>query len=78
MAEYWYRSEDYARALDFAERGRSVEPINADLRNLLGNIYLKLGQMARACEEYTLAVKYAPTNTEFRKNLELARNLMRK
>jgi tetratricopeptide (TPR) repeat protein len=78
MAEYWYRSEDYAQALDFAERGRSVEPINADLRNLLGNIYLKLGQMARACEEYALAVKYAPTNTEFRKNLELALNLMRK
>jgi Flp pilus assembly protein TadD len=78
MADYWYRRKDYAQALRFAEKAKSVQPGNADLRNLLGNIYLTLGQLEEALEEYNLAVKYAPDRAVFRAALEAAQRLVKR
>ena len=78
MADYWYQLENYAQALRFAERARSVQLINGDLRNLLGSIYLKLGEVERALEEYRLAVEYAPDRADFRVNLEATQNLVKR
>jgi Flp pilus assembly protein TadD len=70
MADYWYGREDYNQSQAFAERAKSVQPSHADLRNLLGNIYLKLGQPEKALEEYSAAVQLAPNRPDFLVNLQ--------
>ena len=70
MADYWYGREDFSQAQTFAERAKSVQPSHADLRNLLGNIYLKLGQPEKALEEYSAAVQLAPNRPDFLVNLQ--------
>jgi tetratricopeptide (TPR) repeat protein len=72
MALYCYQNEEFARAAAYAERARSVQPGYADVRNLLGNIYLKLAQPEKALEEYRAAVRLAPARSDFRANLENA------
>jgi tetratricopeptide (TPR) repeat protein len=70
MAFYWYNQKDFNQALTFGERARSVQPNDAELRNLLGNIYLKLGDLEEASREYSAAVHLAPDRTDFKTNLQ--------
>jgi Flp pilus assembly protein TadD len=72
MADYWNQLRDFKQACTYAEQARSVQPTHAELRNLLGNIYLKLGEPEKAHEEYSAAVRLAPDRTDFRSNLEAA------
>ncbi len=70
MAEYWYGRQDYRQAGIYAERAKSVQPGDAELCNLLGNIYLKLGLPEKALEEYTAAVRLSPDRSDFQSNLQ--------
>ena len=78
MADYLFLREEYAQALSFAERAKSSQPRNAELRNLLGSVYLRLGQVQKAMEEYSSAVEYAPDRPDFRANLKTAQDLWKK
>src|SRR5256712_248949 len=69
MAKYWYGRKDFGRALAYAEKVESSRPGNSELRNLLGNIYVGLGQKERASQEYEAAVHLAPDRADFRENL---------
>ncbi len=70
MAYLYYHLHEFALARQYGERAKAVQPADAELRNLLGNIYLKLGQPEKAFEEYSAAVQLAPDRTDFRTNLE--------
>jgi tetratricopeptide (TPR) repeat protein len=72
MAKYWYGRKDFERALGYAEKVESSRPGNSELRNLLGNIYVGLGQNERALQEYEAAVHLAPDRADFRENLRRA------
>lgn len=69
MATYWYKSKQYEWALVYAEKVKISRPGNSELRNLLGNIYLELGQKQKALQEYEAAVRLAPDRADFRENL---------
>ena len=73
MAQYHYQRRDYAEALDYGVRAKRTAPANADLRNLLGNLYFSQGQTRKAVEEYQTAVELDPDREEFKMNLEVAR-----
>jgi Flp pilus assembly protein TadD len=70
---YWYQRQNYQQARDFAVKATTGHPHDPELRNLLGNIYLRLGLTAKAIEEFSLASRLAPDRAEFRDNLERAR-----
>ena len=72
-AQYWYQRRNYTQALDYGMRAQKADPSNADLRNLLGNLYFRQGQTRRAVEEYRAAMELDPERTEFQLNLEVAR-----
>ncbi len=71
MARYWYRSQNMTQALEYAERGRAVRPANAELRNLLGQIYSQLGKHSQALKEFEEAVKLAPGERSYQDNLKI-------
>ena len=70
MAFYHFNLKEYEAARRSGERAKSVQPNDAELRNLLGNIYLKLGRSKEAEEEYSAAVRLAPERADFRTNLQ--------
>lgn len=74
MARYWYRSQNTAQALDYAERARALRPANAELRNLLGQIYSQLGKHTQALKEFEEAVKLAPGEPDYQDNLKTLQN----
>jgi len=49
---------------------RVSRPDNSELRSLLGNIYLALGQKENARGEFETAVRLAPDRADFRAQLE--------
>ena len=57
-------------------KATAVQPQDAELRNLLGDIYLRLGLTAKAIGEYSLATKLAPDRPDFREDLEKASKLI--
>jgi tetratricopeptide (TPR) repeat protein len=75
MALYCYQQGEFERAGAYAERAKSVQPGYAEVRNLLGNIYLRLAQPEKAMEEYRAAVRLSPARSDFRVNLENAEKL---
>jgi len=75
-AMYWYQRQNEKQARDFAVNATAARPHDPDLRNLLGNIYLRLGLTAKAIEEYSLASRLAPERPEFRENAQKARKQM--
>jgi tetratricopeptide (TPR) repeat protein len=77
MANYWYQRKNYGEAHSFAQKAKVAQPADADLRNLLGNIFMGLRMVKEAIEEYALAVQYAPDRTDFKTNLEAARGVNR-
>ena len=72
-ALYLYQKRNDKQARDSALRAMAAQPLDAELRNLLGNIYLRLGLTAKAIDEYSLACKIAPDRSDFREDLEKAR-----
>jgi len=69
MAFYYFNENQLEEARRSGERAKSVQPNDAELRNLLGNIYLKLEQTEKAKEEYSAAVRLAPERNDFQTNL---------
>ena len=59
-----------SRALALAERSRRLRPSCAELRNLLGNVYLALSRPEKALHEYRAARQLAPDIPAFRANYE--------
>ncbi len=74
MATYWYKRKDFERALVYAEKVKVSRPGNSELRNLLGNIYVGLGQKEEALQEFEAAVRLAPDRPDFRANLRSIEN----
>jgi Flp pilus assembly protein TadD len=70
MARYWFKQKKYEEARNYAEKVKLIRPANSELRSLLGNIYLDLGQKEKAREEYEAAVRLAPDRVDFRAQLE--------
>ncbi|MFQ5737667.1 MAG: tetratricopeptide repeat protein [Acidobacteriota bacterium] len=68
MAFYLSDLGDYKKALSYARKSKQLLPGNAELRNLLGNIYLALDRRDLALEEYRAAMRLEPDNTAFRMN----------
>ena len=69
-AFYWYGESNYLEALKFAEKSKMLRPGDAELRNLLGNIYFGLGRNAEALKEYEAAMKLAPDRDVFKANYQ--------
>ncbi|MGI8785348.1 MAG: tetratricopeptide repeat protein [Acidobacteriota bacterium] len=68
-AKYWYQRKQFDSARAYAEKVRLVRPGHAELRNLLGNIYVGLGEREKALKEYEAAVRLEPGRADFRENL---------
>ena len=69
MARQWYLRKDFERARVYAEKVKQARPAHADLRNLLGQIYLGLGQREPSRREFEEAVRLAPGRADFQANL---------
>jgi Flp pilus assembly protein TadD len=74
MARHWYLRKDFERARIYAEKVKLSRPAHADLRNLLGQIYLGLGKRERSLREFEEAVRLAPGRADFRANLSQLNN----
>ena len=70
-----YQKQNDKQARDSALRAMAVQPLDPELRNLLGRIYFRLGLTAKAINEYSLACKLAPDRSDFREDLEKASKL---
>jgi Flp pilus assembly protein TadD len=70
MARYWSIRKDFPQARNYAEQAKAIRPANAELRNLLGEIYERLGLRKEARNEYEEAVKLAPKESQYQKNLK--------
>lgn len=72
MARRWFLSKEFEKARAYAEKVKLVRPGHAELRNLLGQIYLGLRRKEDALREFEAAVRLAPQRAEFRENLQKA------
>ncbi len=73
IAQYWFRQKQYTRARLYAERVRVSRPDNSELRALLGDIYLELGEKQKACREYEEAIHLAPERADLHERLRKVR-----
>jgi len=71
LGQYWYQQSDFRQARLYAEKARAQYPGSGALRNLLGNIYLELGQREEAIQEYAAAVRLAPERSDFQRNYQV-------
>jgi tetratricopeptide (TPR) repeat protein len=69
MARYWFHCKEFEKARVYAEKVKLVRPAHAELRNLLGKIYLGLGDRDKALQEFQAAVELAPGRNDYRENL---------
>ncbi len=74
MARHWYLRREFERARSYAEKVKQARPSHAALRNLLGQIYLGLGQRDQSRQEFEEAVRLAPGRADFRANLSKLKN----
>ncbi len=72
MAKYWYQRKAFERARVYAEKVKASRPANSELRNLLGSIYIALGQREKAVQEFQAAVRLAPDRSDFLEDLRRA------
>jgi len=72
MARYWFKQKDYERARQCAEQVRLSRPGNSELRVLLGDTYMKLGERQKARREYEEAIHLAPERADLRELLRQA------
>jgi Flp pilus assembly protein TadD len=70
MARYWFTRKDFSQARNYAEQAKAMRPANAELRNILGEIYERLGLRKEARSEYEEAVRLAPADSRYQKNLQ--------
>ena len=70
MALILYLQRDPQGALPYARKSKALLPGNPELRNLLGNIHLSLGERETALQEYKAAMNLAPDNFAFRSNYQ--------
>ncbi len=70
LARYWVGRNEFQRARGYAEKVKRARPAHAALRNLLGQIYLGLGQREQALPEFEEAVRLAPERADFRAHLQ--------
>ncbi len=70
LARYYYLRKEFEKARVYAEKVRQARPAHAELRNLLGQIYLGLNQPQKARDEFQAAVRLAPERADFRENLQ--------
>lgn len=70
MARYCYKRKEFERARVYAEKVEAIRPANSEARNLLGSIYLELGDRERAVKEFEAASHLAPGRADFREQLE--------
>jgi len=71
LGQYWYQQSDFRQARLYAEKARAKYPGSGVLRNLLGNIYLELGQREDAIQEYAAAVRLDPERSDFQRNYQV-------
>ena len=74
IARHWFLRKDFARARNYAEKVKQSRPAHAELRNLLGQIYLGLGQRELSLREFEEAVRLAPGRADFRANVSKLKN----
>ena len=70
LARYNYLRKELEKARVYAEKVRQARPAHAELRNLLGLIYVGLNQPGKARDEFQAAVRLAPERADFRENLQ--------
>jgi Flp pilus assembly protein TadD len=70
MARYWSARKDFSQARNYAEQAKAIRPANAELRSLLGEIYERLELRKEASKEYEEAVRLAPKESQYQKNLK--------
>ncbi|MCI0664137.1 MAG: tetratricopeptide repeat protein [Acidobacteria bacterium] len=70
MVRHWFLRKDFGRARDYGEKVKQSRPGHAELRNLLGRIYLGLSQPEKARDEFEAAVRLAPERADFREDLQ--------
>ncbi|MEE8348978.1 MAG: tetratricopeptide repeat protein [Acidobacteriota bacterium] len=71
MGQYWYQQRDFRQARIYAEKAKAQYPGSGVLRNLLGNVYMELGQRELAIEEYEAAVRLDPERPDFERNYQV-------
>ena len=71
LGQYWYQQRDFPQARIYAEKAKAQYPGSGVLRNLLGNIYLELGQREQAVQEYEAAVRLEPERSDFQRNYQV-------
>ena len=74
LAKYWFQQKEFKKASAYAERVKLLRPGHAELRNLLGNTYLGLGESDKALREFEAAVQLAPDRSDFREDLMKLKN----
>ncbi|MDX2032179.1 MAG: tetratricopeptide repeat protein [Blastocatellia bacterium] len=75
MARHWAMRGEFEKARGYAERVRQARPAHAELRNLLGTIYLGLGRKDEAMRELAEAIRLAPDRADFRENLQRLKSM---
>jgi len=65
-----------ARAGDAIRQAIRIKPDSAYLRNALGSILARMGQLSAAMREYKVAVEYVPDSAEFHHNLAMVYHQM--
>ena len=69
MARYWFKLKDYKRSLHYAEKVELSRPDNSEVHAMLGEIYKPLGEVERARQEFTEAIRLAPDRADLRERL---------
>jgi len=75
MARHWYLRKEFERARGYAEKVKQSRPAHAELRNLIGQIYLGLSERERAIREFEEAVRLAPDRADFRETLQKLKSI---
>ena len=70
VARYWFQQKDYTHARVYAEKVKISRQDNSELRAMLGDIYLQVGEKQKAVLEYEEAIRLAPGRQDARERLE--------
>lgn len=66
----YYLLEDFPRALGYLERAVKIRPPRSSLLNALGDVYLRLGNPAKARQVLERSLEIDPNQTEIQQKLE--------
>ena len=68
---------NFAKAAERYQELADLNPRDADLRNSLGALYARAGNLKHAIEEFQAALAIDPAHQAARRNLDLARQKLR-